>query len=155
LKDQGIEVRIVLFNQVLVAEAEFDEMWFFVSDKSHQCWLWWAIDHNIGVSLAYCFGIREHKYFDELCCLFALFRVSIVYCGGNVVYKMHIIESIVTPGKRNTWCILCRHLSLCTWCSRFVRCGIRFSKSFLMHKIVVGLVINFWFFKRELPFHLI
>jgi hypothetical protein len=32
--------------------------------------------------------------------------------------------------------------------------GIGFLKSSFMYKIVVGLVINFWFFKRELPFHL-
>ena len=37
LKTQGIEVKIVPSNQVIVAEAEFDEMWSFVSDKSHQC----------------------------------------------------------------------------------------------------------------------
>jgi len=63
----------------LVAKAEFDEMWSYVSDKAHQCWLWWAIDHNTGVSLAYCFGTREHMYLDELCSLLALFRISIVY----------------------------------------------------------------------------
>jgi insertion element IS1 protein InsB len=137
-----------------VAETEFDEVWSYVSDKSHQCWLWWAIDHKAGVPLAYCFGTREHKYLDELRVLFALFRIGIVYCDDNAAYKTHITESIVAFGKRNTWCILRRHLSLCTWCSRLVRRSIRFSKSSLMHRIVVGLVINFWFFKRELPFHL-
>jgi len=137
-----------------VAEAEFDEMWSYVSDKSSQCWLWWAIDHNTGVPLAYCFGTREHKYLDELRSLLAAFRISIVYCDENVAYKTRIAESVVMPGKRNTQCIERKHLSLRTWCSRLVRRGIRFSKSSLMHKIVVGLVINFWFFKRELPFHL-
>ncbi|MDR2699645.1 MAG: IS1 family transposase [Nitrososphaerota archaeon] len=52
-------------------------------------------------------------------------------------------ESIVTPSKRNTQCIERKHLSLRTWCSRLVRRGIRFSKSTLMHKTVVGMVINF------------
>ncbi|MDR2700052.1 MAG: IS1 family transposase [Nitrososphaerota archaeon] len=51
-------------------------------------------------------------------------------------------------------CIERKYLSLRAWCSRLVRGGIGFSKSSFMHKIVVGLVINFWFFKRELPFHL-
>jgi len=59
-------VKIVSSNQILVAEAEFDEMWSYISDKSSQCWLWWAIDHKAGVPLAYCFGTREHKYLDEL-----------------------------------------------------------------------------------------
>ena len=35
-----------------VAEAEMDEMWSFYHDKSHQIWLWWAIDHNTGEPLA-------------------------------------------------------------------------------------------------------
>ncbi|MDR2203571.1 MAG: hypothetical protein LBE76_04635 [Nitrososphaerota archaeon] len=31
-------------------------MWSYVSDKFRQCWIWWVIDHNTGVPLAYCFG---------------------------------------------------------------------------------------------------
>ena len=96
-----MKVKIVSSNQVNVAEAEFDELWYFVSEKSHQCWLWWAIDHNTGVPLAYCFGTRENKYLDELRALLAPFRISIVYCNDNSAYKTHITESFVTPGKRN------------------------------------------------------
>ncbi|MDR2699603.1 MAG: hypothetical protein LBC12_02130, partial [Nitrososphaerota archaeon] len=81
---------------------------------------WWAIDHSTGVPLAYCFGTREHKYLDELRCLLAPFRVSIVYCDDNVVYKTHITESIVTPGKRNMQCVERKYLSLRAWCSRLV-----------------------------------
>jgi insertion element IS1 protein InsB len=154
MKDRGIEVKIVRSNQALVAEVEMDEMWSFVSDKSHQCWLWWAIDHNTGIPLAYCFGTKEHKHLDELRSLLAPFRISIVYCDDNSAYKTHIVESIVNIGKRNTQRIERKHLSLRTWCSRLVRKGIRFSKSLIIHKIVIGLIINFWFFKRNLPFHL-
>ncbi|MDR1382463.1 MAG: IS1 family transposase, partial [Planctomycetaceae bacterium] len=53
---------------------------------------------------------------------------------------------ILTVSKKNTQKIERNHLSLRTWCSRLVRKGIRFSKTELMHKIVVGLVINYWFF---------
>ncbi|MDR0797334.1 MAG: IS1 family transposase [Nitrososphaerota archaeon] len=112
------------------------------------------MDHNTSVPLAYCFGTHEHKYLDELRTLLAPFHISIVYCDENIAYKSHIPESIVTPGKRNTQRIERKHLPLRTWCSRLVRHGIRFSKSSLIHKIVVGLAINFWFFKKELPFHL-
>jgi len=120
-----------------------------------QCWLWWTIGHNTGIFLVYCFGIREHKHLDELRVLFALFRVSIVYCDDNSVYRTRITESVVDVGKRNTQRIECKHLSLRTWwCSRLVRRGIRFSKTLIMHKIVIGLIINFWFFKRDPPFHL-
>jgi hypothetical protein len=38
-KTQDLKVKFVSSNQVLVAEAEFDEMWSFVSDKSRQYWL--------------------------------------------------------------------------------------------------------------------
>ncbi|MCL2400272.1 MAG: IS1 family transposase, partial [Defluviitaleaceae bacterium] len=52
----------------------------------------------------------------------------------------------VIVGKTNTQRIENKHISLRTWCSRLVRKGIRFSKSHLMHRVIVGLVINFWFF---------
>lgn len=132
-----------------------DEMWSFVHDKKHPYWLWWVIDHNTGVALAYCFGTREHKYLDELCNLITQFNINIIYTDNNYAYKNHITESKVITGKRNTQRIERKHLSLRNWCSRLVRKGIRFSKSYLMHKIVVGLAINFWFFDRPLPFHLI
>ena len=130
-------------------------MWSFVHDKSQQYWLLWAVDHNTGVPLAYCFGTREHKYFDELQNLLKPFNISIVYSDNNTVYKNRIQGSTVITGKLNTQKIERKHLSLRTWCARLVRKGIRFSKSYLMHRIVVGLVINFRFFDRALPFHLI
>ena len=45
---------------------EMDEMWSFCHDKSHQIWLWWAVDHKTNTPLAYIFGTREYKYLDEL-----------------------------------------------------------------------------------------
>jgi insertion element IS1 protein InsB len=125
-----------------------------VSDKSHQCRLWWAIDHATGVVLAYCFGTREHKYFDELRALLAPFKLNIVYCDDNFAYKLRLSGCVVKTSKRNMQCIECKRLSLRTWCSRLVRRGICFLKSDVMHKTVVGLIINFWFFKRKLPCHL-
>ncbi|MDR2699997.1 MAG: IS1 family transposase, partial [Nitrososphaerota archaeon] len=82
--------------------------------------VWWAIDHNTGVSLVYCFGVWEHRCLGELRCLFAPFRISIVCCDENVVYKTRIAESIVASGKRNAQCIERKHLSLRIWCSRLV-----------------------------------
>ena len=130
-------------------------MWSFVRDKSQQYWLWWAIDHNTGVPLAYCFGTKEHKYLDELLALLTPFDIGVVYADDNRAYHKRIKDSSLVTGKRNTQKIERKHLSLRTWCARLVRKGIRFSKSHLMHRIVVGLVINFWFFDRSLPFHLI
>jgi len=133
---------------IFVEEVEMDEMWSFVHDKSQQYWLWWAIDHNTGEPLAYVLGTREHKVLDELLELLAPFDIDIVFSDDNYAYKSHIKDSIVITGKRNTQKIERKHLSLRTWCSRLVRKGIRFSKKHLMHRIVLGLVINFWFFNR-------
>lgn len=133
---------------VRVNEVEMDEMWSFVHDKSQQYWLWWAIDHNTGEPLAFCFGTREHKNLDELLSLLKPFDIKIVYSDDNYAYKSHIHESEVVTGKRNTQKIERKHLSLRTWCSRLVRKGIRFSKDHTMHRIVVALIINFWFFNR-------
>jgi IS1 family transposase len=82
-------------------------------------------------------------------------RLPVVYCADNVAYRTRIVESIVDAGKRNMQRIECKFLSLRTWCSCLVRCGIRFLKFCLMYRVVVGLVINFWFFKRDLSFNLL
>ena len=132
-----------------------DEMWSFVHDKSQQYWLWWALDHNTGTPLAFCFGTRDHKNLDESRRLLAPFKIKIVYSDDNYAYKNRIKESVVITGKKNTQKIERKHLSLRTWCARLVRKGIRFSKLHLMHRIVVGLVINCRFFGRILPFHLV
>ena len=145
-------VVIVSSEQIEVDKVEMDEMWSFVHDKSQQYWLWWAIDHNTGAPLAYCFGTREHKYLDELLELLKPFDINIVFADDNWAYHKRIRESTLVTGKRNTQKIERKHLSLRTWCSRLVRKGIRFSKSHLMHRIVVGLVINFWLFGRDLCF---
>ena len=142
-KNSDIEIEFIP-----IEEVEMDEMWSFVHDKSQQYWLWWVIDHNTGEPIAYVFGTREHKFLDELLELLAIFDINIVYSDKNYAYKNHIKNSIVILGKRNTQRIERKHLSLRTWCSRLVRKGIRFSKSHLMHRIVIGLVINFWFFNR-------
>ena len=148
-------VVIVSSEQMEVDEVEMDEMWSFVHDKSQQYWLWWAIDHNTGIPLAYCFGTRKHKSLDELLKLLSPFDIGVVYADDNWAYQKRIKNSTLITGKRNTQKIERKHLSLRTWCARLVRKGIRFSKSHAMHRIVLGLVINFWLFGRNLPFHLI
>ena len=133
---------------VLVEEAEMDEMWSFVHDKSQEYWLWWAIDHNTGEPLAFCFGTRQHANLENLLDLLEPYNIEVVYADGNPAYDKHILNSWLITGKENTQKIERKHLSLRTWCSRLVRKGIRFSKRHDMHVIVIGLVINFWFFSR-------
>lgn len=133
---------------ISLSESEMDEMWSFFGDKKHQIWLWWAIDHNTGEPLAFYFGTREHESLNKLRDLLcAYFDIETVYSDDNFAYKK-ITESAVSTGKRNTQRIERLHLSLRTWCSRLVRKGIRFSKNKNMHIIVVGMIINFWFFNH-------
>ena len=46
--------------------AEMDEMWSFVGCKRQQRWLWHAIDHVNGKTLAYVFGPRKDISFLKL-----------------------------------------------------------------------------------------
>ena len=125
-------------------------MWSFYGKKKNQVWLWWAIDHKTGEPLAYVFGTKEYAYLDELRDVLGwYFDIKTIYTDGNQAY-LNITESEVVQSKRYTQKIENKHISLRTWCSRLVRKGIRFSKTLQMHKIAVGLVINFWFFANKL-----
>ena len=46
-------------------EAELDEMWSDVGNQENPRWLWHAIDHHSGESLAYVFGNHEDAVFLE------------------------------------------------------------------------------------------
>jgi insertion element IS1 protein InsB len=126
--------------------VEMDEMWSFYHDKSHQIWLWWAIDHYTGEAVAYWFGSREHCNLDKLLELLSPLNLGTVYTDGNYAYYERVDSEVLVVSKKNTQKIERKHLSLRTWCSRLVRKGIRFSKKASMHKICVGLVINVLFF---------
>lgn len=128
--------------------VEMDEMWSFYHDKHHQIWLWWAIDHDTGEAVAYWFGSREHCNLDNLLELLLPLNIGTVYSDGSYAYYERIDSEVLVVSKKNTQKIERKHLSLRTWCSRLVRKGIRFSKTEQMHKISVGLVINYWFFGR-------
>ena len=49
-------------------EAEADEMWSYVGNKSQQRWLWHAIDHSNGQVLAYVLDTRKDEAFRRLKC---------------------------------------------------------------------------------------
>lgn len=44
-------------------EAEMDEQWSFVGNKSNQRWLWHAVDHATNTVPAYVFGKRKDETF--------------------------------------------------------------------------------------------
>ena len=77
-----------------------DEMWNFYHDKSHQIWLWWAIEHSTNMPVAFTFGTREHKYLDELLQLLKPFNIKTVYTDYNYAYRDKISPDILCLEKR-------------------------------------------------------
>jgi len=162
----------IRFYAVKVEEAEADEMWSYVESKENVVWLWHAIDHKTGDILAYTFGSAEDKVLEELLKLLSPFKIQKLYTDGKPAYgrklkhkkvryrkkkskrkrkklkrKRKIAHEI---GKKSTQKIERVHLSLRTWVKRLARRTICFSKSLLMHKIVIGLCINIRFWGRNL-----
>ena len=77
-----------------------DEMWSFYHDKKHQIWLWWAVEHETNIPLAYTFGTREHKYLDKLLDLLKSLPVRIVYADNNFAYENKIKDKVLIRGKK-------------------------------------------------------
>ena len=125
-----------------VDESEIDEMWSYVGKKKKQRWLWHAIDHATGKTLAYVFGPRKDKSFLKLTCLLNPFGIKKYYTDHWGAYTRHIDPKHHFPGKRNTQKIERKHLNLRTRLKRLTRKTICFSKSEEMHDIVIGLFIN-------------
>lgn len=125
-----------------VEAAEGDEMWSFVGNKSQQHWLWHAIDHNSGKILAYVFGSRKDEVFCQLKGLLEAFGIQRFYTDDWGAYSRNPLAEEPIIGKDKTWKIERKHLTLRTRIKRLTRKTICFSKSVLMHNIVVGLFIN-------------
>ena len=135
-KDTAIDVKI------RPVSAEMDEMWSYYHDKSHQLWLWWAVDHETNVPLAYTFGTREHKYLDELLAQLKPFPIGTVYADKNFAYQERLPPGVLVSGKKNTQRIERDHLTLRTRIKRLCRKTICFSKNKEIHIAVVGTFIN-------------
>jgi len=123
-------------------EAEVDEMWSFVQSKQQQRWLWWALDHSTGQVLAYVLATHEDEAFLQLKALLEPFGIMHFYSDGWGAYERHIEPVFHTVSKRNTQKIERKHLTLRTRIKRLARKTICFSKSIMMHDVVIGLFIN-------------
>ena len=123
-------------------KAELDEMWSFVGSKSQQRWLWHAIDHYTGEILAYVFGPREDETFLQLKELLAPFGITRFSTDGWGAYRRHLEPSTHTVGKQHTQKIERKHITFRTRIKRLTRKTICFSRSILMHDLVIGLFIN-------------
>jgi insertion element IS1 protein InsB len=122
--------------------AELDEMWSFVGAKKTERWLWHALDHRTGRVLAYVVGTRKDAVFLKLRALLAPFGITRFYTDKAGVYRRHLPPAQHTVGKRTMQKIERKHLTLRTRLKRLARKTLCFSRSFLMHDLLIGLYMN-------------
>ncbi len=123
-------------------QAEIDEQWSFVGNKSNQRWLWYAVDHATNTVLAYVFGKRKDEVFKALKALLEPFGISRYYTDDWGAYERHLEVDQHQVGKRNTQKIERKNLNFRTWIKRLTRKTICFSKLETLHDTVIGLLIN-------------
>jgi len=145
LQPEQVEVvieQVAVEEQPGVEESELDEMWSFVGNKTNPRWLWHAIDRHTGRVLAYVFGRRKDKVFLQLKALLEPFGIRRYCTDGWGAYERHLPIDKHEVGKRKTQKIERKHLRLRTRIKRLARKTICFSKTELMHDLVIGLFIN-------------
>jgi IS1 family transposase len=145
--EKPLEVRL---EQVCCEEAEVDEQWSFVGNKSNQRWLWHAADHKTNTVLAYVLGKRKDTVFKELKALLAPLNICRYYTDDWGAYKRHLDAKQHEIGKKNTQKIERKNLNFRTWIKRLTRRTICFSKLEKMHDIVISLLINKVEFGRDI-----
>jgi insertion element IS1 protein InsB len=122
--------------------AELDEMWSFVGAKETERWLWHALDHRTGRVLAYVVGTRNDSEFLKLYALLAPFGITRYYTDKAGVYQRHLPPAQHTVGKLTMQKIARKHLTLRTRLKRLARKTLGFSRSRVMHDLLIGLYMN-------------
>jgi insertion element IS1 protein InsB len=122
--------------------AELDEMWSFVGAKARAQWLWHAIDHHTGRVLAYVVGTRKDAVFLKLKALLASFGITRYYTDKAGVYHRHLPPAQHTVGKLTMQKIEHKHLTLRTRLKRLARKTLCFSRSRVMHDLLIGVYMN-------------
>lgn len=124
-----------------------DEMWSHVGRKSQQNWLWYVIERAIGRVLAFVFERRTDEVARQLAALLPAEVIDVLFTDD---WEVYISTGRICPnsccrqgaylahrekkyGFTDTNKETCRH----TICS---------SKSFVVHKAVIGLFINKYLF---------
>lgn len=125
-----------------IHEAEMDEMWSFIGNKTEQRWLWYAIEKESKKVLAYVLGKREDSAFLELKKLLEPFQIDHFYTDNWGAYERNLPAENHIIGKQNTQQIERKNLDFRTRIKRLVRKTICFSKTIFFHDLVIGLFIN-------------
>jgi insertion element IS1 protein InsB len=87
-------------------------------------------------------GTHEDDVFLQLKALLAPLGIQHFYTDGADVYSRHLEPEQHTVGKIQTQKIERKHLTFRTRLKRLMRKTICFSKSILLHDIVIGLFVN-------------
>jgi len=117
-------------------------MWSFVGAKAKARWLWHALDHHTGRVLAYVVGTRKDAVFRKLKALLTPFGITRYYTDKAGVYRRHLLPAQHTVGKLLMQKIERKHLTLRTRLKRFARKTLCFSRSRVMHDLLIGLYMN-------------
>ncbi len=114
----------------------------FVGSKKQQRWLWHAIDHATGRLLAYVLAPHQDQSLVKLVNLLKPFGIKRFFTDAWGAYERILDPDTHLIGKKNTQKIERKYLTLRTRIKRLARKTICFSKSIVMHDIVIGLFIN-------------
>lgn len=127
-------------------------MWGRVNCKETPCWLWHAINHENGDIIAYVLGSRKREMLEKLNNIINSLKLNVthIYSDNNFAYHDVISHKVLKIGKKNTQKIERKHLTFRTRLKRLTRKTICYSKSLEMHKILIGLLINFLEFPLKL-----
>jgi insertion element IS1 protein InsB len=117
-------------------------MWSFVGAKERARWLWHALDHHTGTVLAYVVGTRQDTMFLKLHALLAPFGITHYYTDRASVYWRHLPPEQHTVGKLGMQKIERKHLTLRTRLKRLARKTLCFSRSCVMHDLLIGVYMN-------------
>jgi insertion element IS1 protein InsB len=117
-------------------------MWSFVGAKATERWLWHAIDHQTGKVLAYVVGTHKDAVFVKLKALLAPLGITHYYTDKAGVYQRHLPPEQHTVGKLPMQTIERKHLTLRTRLKRLARETLCFSRSRVMHDLIIGLYMN-------------
>ena len=123
-------------------------MWSYVGAKATERWLWHAIDHHTGRVLAYVVGTRKDALFLKLRTLLAPLSITRYYTDKAGVYRRHLSPEQHAVGKLRMQKIERKHLTLRTRLKRLARKTLSFSRSCVMHDLLIGLYINLVEFGR-------
>lgn len=85
------EAREVRFEKASL-EAEVDEQWSYVKNKSNQRWLWYAIDHTTNTILACVLGKRKDDVFKKLKEKLSSFNITKFYTDNWGEYERNSDE---------------------------------------------------------------